>query len=131
VADTIDAERRSWNMSRIRAKDTSPELAVRRALHAQRLRFRLHRRDLPGRPDIVLAKHRTVVFVHGCFWHGHTCIDGHIPKSRASYWGPKIARNIERNATAIRRLRRGGWRVFVIWECSLTAGIRRVLVALT
>lgn len=116
-------------MSRIRSKDTKPEMTVRKELHLVGLRFRLHRRDLPGKPDLVLAKHRVIVFVHGCFWHGHTCIDGKIPQSRQEYWGPKIARNKERGRAAVRKLRGEGWRVFVIWECRAKAGAQRVIRA--
>lgn len=118
-------------MSRIRSKDTKPEMVVRKALHSAGLRFRLHRRDLAGKPDLVLAKHCVIVFVHGCFWHGHTCIDGRIPKSREEYWGPKIAKNKKRGEAAVRKLRSEGWRVFVIWECRVEAGAERVIRAVT
>lgn len=111
---------RSRNMAAIRGKDTAPELAVRRILHAMGLRFRLHRRDLPGRPDIVLPKHRTVVFVHGCFWHRHEdCRYTTTPKTRQEFWQSKFAANIERDRRNRTDLLQLGWRVIVIWECEL------------
>lgn len=109
-------------MSRFRAKDTRPELLVRRALHARGYRFRLHRRDLPGTPDIVLPRHRIAVFVHGCFWHHHQgCRDGRIPGSRADFWRAKFAANGERDHRASVALAALGWRVAVIWECEARA----------
>ena len=111
---------RSRNMAAIRGKDTAPELAVRRILHAMGLRFRLHRKDLPGRPDIVLPKHRTVVFVHGCFWHRHeACRYTTTPKTRQEFWQSKFAANIERDNRNRTDLLQLGWRVIVIWECEL------------
>jgi DNA mismatch endonuclease (patch repair protein) len=110
--------RRSELMSRIRSGDTKPELAVRKLLHALGLRFRLHRRDLPGKPDIVLPRFRTVIFVHGCFWHQHPgCKLASDPKSRREYWIPKLAGNVRRDTLAQAALRASGWRVEVIWEC--------------
>jgi DNA mismatch endonuclease (patch repair protein) len=110
---------RSANMSRIRSKDTGPELIVRRALHRLGFRFRIHVRNLPGRPDIVLAKYRTVIQVKGCFWHGHTCPDGRLPKSNRDYWLPKLLRNRQRDISNDRKLRRMGWSVHNIWECKV------------
>ena len=111
---------RSRNMAAIRGKDTAPELAVRRILHAMGLRFRLHRKDLPGRPDIVLPKHRTVVFVHGCFWHRHEdCRYTTTPKTRQEFWQTKFAANVERDRRNRTDLQRLGWRVIVVWECEL------------
>ena len=111
---------RSRNMAAIRGKDTAPELAVRRILHAMGLRFRLHRKDLPGRPDIVLPKHRTVVFVHGCFWHRHEdCRYTTTPKTRQEFWQTKFAANVERDGRNRTDLRQLGWRVIVVWECEL------------
>src|SRR5689334_14521884 len=98
--------RRSDNMSRIRSKDTSPELRVRKALHAAGFRFRLHRGDLPGKPDIVLPKHRFAIFVHGCFWHSHGCSIGRVPKTRQDYWLPKLTRNRERHERAEQELKK-------------------------
>ena len=111
---------RSRNMAAIRGKDTAPELAVRRILHAMGLRFRLHRKDLPGRPDIVLPKHRTVVFVHGCFWHRHEdCRYTTTPKTRQEFWQTKFDANVERDRRNRTDLLQLGWRVIVIWECEL------------
>lgn len=105
-------------MSRIRGKDTTPEVAVRSALHRLGYRFRLHRRDLPGRPDIVLPKHGTVIFVHGCFWHRHArCRYAYTPKSRVEFWQRKFQQNVERDRRVQRELRRLGWKVIVVWEC--------------
>jgi len=120
--DRLTPEARSALMSRIRSKDTSPELAVRRLLHSLGYRFRLHRRDLPGAPDIVLPGRRAAIFVHGCFWHGHGCNIGQPAKSRLDYWGPKIETNRARDARRIAALRRAGWRVAVIWECKVRRG---------
>lgn len=105
-------------MSRIRAQNTSPELLVRSMLHRSGYRFRLHRRDLPGSPDIVLPKHNVVVFVHGCFWHRHArCRFAAMPKSRPEFWKQKFRANVRRDHRAAARLKRLGWRVIVIWEC--------------
>jgi len=106
-------------MAAIRSKDTSIEMQVRRALHAAGFRFRLHRNDLPGNPDVVLPRYRIAIFVDGCFWHGHRCIEGHTPKSNTGYWGPKIARNVERDRASRAALEGAGWRVIVIQECSV------------
>ena len=115
----VDA-RRSRNMRSVRAKNTGPELIVRSALHALGLRFRLHRSDLPGRPDLVMPKWRTVIFVNGCFWHRHSgCNKAKLPKTNAAFWKSKLARNVERDRNAIAQLRQAGWRVIVIWECNL------------
>jgi DNA mismatch endonuclease (patch repair protein) len=105
-------------MSGISGRDTLPELAVRRALHAAGLRFRVHKRDLPGSPDIVLSKLRSVVFVHGCFWHRHPqCRFATTPSTNRAFWLAKFKENTERDTRQVRRLRTLGWRVFVIWEC--------------
>lgn len=115
--DTFSKEKRSWVMSRIGGKNTTPEIAVRRFLHARGFRFRLHRKDFPGCPDIVLPKYRTAILVHGCFWHGHTCKDGRRPRSNQDYWNAKLERNAKRDAKNARRLRALGWRRIVVWEC--------------
>jgi DNA mismatch endonuclease (patch repair protein) len=118
MVDRLSREHRSWNMSRIRGKDTKPELAVRSALHRAGYRFRLHRKYLPGQPDIVLLKYRTVVFVHGCFWHRHKgCKFAYAPKSRVAFWNEKFLRNVDRDRRNANALRRLGWRVITIWEC--------------
>lgn len=104
-------------MSRIGGKDTAPELVVRRLLHALGYRFRLHRRGLPGTPDIVFPSRRRVIFVNGCFWHGHGCKIGHPPKSRPEFWLPKLERNRSKDARNRRALRNSGWGVLTIWQC--------------
>lgn len=107
-------------MSRIRSKDTGPELAVRRALHAAGLRFRLHDRKLPGTPDLVLRSRAVIVEVRGCFWHQHPgCLRASLPASRQHYWLPKLARNVERDRANQQALEAAGWRVIVVWECQL------------
>jgi DNA mismatch endonuclease (patch repair protein) len=109
---------RSENMRRIRGKDTAPELTVRRLLHAMGYRYRLHVTSLPGRPDIVMAGRKKVVFIHGCFWHQHwRCRLAHKPHSNRDYWDEKLRRNVERDRTNRRRLRRLGWSALVVWEC--------------
>lgn len=115
--DTVSASQRSKNMSAVRTANTAPELVVRRLLHSLGLRFRLHQNTLPGSPDIVLKRHQTVVFVHGCFWHGHDCARGRAPKSRRDFWLPKLARNKERDRRQARELSALGWRVITVWEC--------------
>jgi len=117
VVDRLTPERRSRLMSRIGARNTGPEVRVRSLLHRMGYRFRLHRRDLPGTPDIVLPVRGKVVFVHGCFWHGHVCKTGKMPKSRTSYWGPKILVNRARDVRNRRQLAALGWRSIVVWEC--------------
>ena len=116
--DIVDTKCRSEMMARIRGRDTAPELAVRRIAHRMGLRFRLHRKDLPGRPDLVFPKHRLAVFVHGCFWHRHEgCRHASTPKSRIAFWTEKFAANVERDARQEAALRTLGWRVLVIWQC--------------
>jgi DNA mismatch endonuclease, patch repair protein len=116
--DRIDPARRSENMRRIGRRNTVPEIAVRRALHALGLRFRLHRKDLPGNPDIVLPRHRLAIFVHGCFWHRHPgCPNCTTPKTRPDFWAAKFSANTARDARAVQALRNQGWRVGIVWEC--------------
>src|SRR5580700_10482109 len=118
--DTLSAERRSANMRQIRSKDTAPELLLRQLLHRSGYRFRLHRKDLPGNPDLVFPSRRKIIFVHGCFWHGHHCArGGRKPKTNADYWLPKIARNRERHAVAVKKLKALHWDVLTLWECKL------------
>ena len=119
MADTLTPEERSALMARIRGVDTKPELTVRRALHAKGYRYRVHVRELPGRPDLVFAKRRTAVFVHGCFWHRHGCSRTSTPKSREEYWQGKFDANVERDRRNEALLLHGGWRVFVAWECEI------------
>lgn len=117
MADNRTPESRSALMARIASKNTKPELAVRRLLHALGYRFRLHRRDLPGTPDIVLPGRRKAIMVHGCYWHGHGCKIGQPPKSKLDFWGPKLARNKERDGEKETLLRAGGWDVTTVWQC--------------
>jgi DNA mismatch endonuclease (patch repair protein) len=120
MTDTISKEKRSWNMSRIRAKNTKPEMIVRSALHKAGYRFRLHVSNLPGMPDIVLPKYKTVIFVHGCFWHRHeNCRFAYTPKSRSAFWEEKFRKNIERDKFSHKELSEMGWKVLIIWECEI------------
>lgn len=119
MTDRLSPEVRSRLMAKIRSRDTGPERAVRSILHRLGFRFRLHRKDLPGTPDIVLPGRETVVFVHGCFWHGHGCKLGKMPKSRTDYWGPKIDANKARDRRKAAALRRLGWRVVSVYGCEL------------
>lgn len=116
--DRITKEHRSWNMARIRSKDTQPERIVRSMLHRMGYRFRLHCKHLPGHPDIVLPRHKAVIFVHGCFWHRHRCANGQVmPETRAEFWKAKFEGNAARDTVARQQLRREGWKVLVVWEC--------------
>lgn len=118
--DKISVERRSANMRQIKSQNTRPEMVVRRLLHGAGFRYALHRRDLPGVPDLVFPSRRKIIFVQGCFWHRHDdCIDGRIPKSRMKYWKSKLLRNAERDRRNIRALRRDGWSVATVWECEI------------
>ena len=120
---------RSEMMSRIGTRNTAPELVVRRGLHRLGFRFRLHRKDLPGRPDVVLPRHHAVIFVHGCFWHGHEgCPYFRLPKTNTDFWKAKIVRNVERDAEIVARLVAQGWRVLTVWEC-MTRGQTREIVS--
>ncbi len=119
MADKISPELRSANMRQIRDRGMKPEMAVRRMVHAMGYRYRLHRRDLPGKPDLVFGPRRAVIFVHGCFWHQHECREGHRPKSNSGYWDAKLHRNIERDAMQVAALQELGWRVLVVWECEV------------
>lgn len=120
MTDVYDAAKRSAVMRRVKGKDTSPELKVRRLLTALGARYRLHRKDLPGSPDIVMAGRRLAIFVHGCFWHGHDCARGaRTPKANRDYWVAKVARNQARDARAQSELAAAGWRVETLWECDL------------
>src|SRR5262245_58300852 len=116
-------EVRRRTMQAVTSKDTAPEMAVRRLLHARGYRYRLHRRDLPGNPDLVFPRLRKVIFVHGCFWHGHDCARGRrVPKSNTEYWVGKVARNRARDADHDRRLKANGWDVLAVWECEIRDG---------
>ena len=123
MADSIDPERRSELMSRIRRKDTKPELVVRKFLYGLGFRYRLHASDLPGTPDIVMRSRRTAIFVHGCFWHRHEkCRLAYTPKSRTAFWKEKFARNQERDGRVQRELEELGWTVLTVWECEIRSG---------
>jgi DNA mismatch endonuclease, patch repair protein len=125
LVDTISEERRSWNMSRIKGKDTKPELAVRSFLHRMGYRFRIHRKDLPGKPDIVLPKYKTIIFIHGCFWHRHKgCKYAYTPKSRVKFWKDKFAGTVNRDKQHLKQLKEYGWKVFIIWECETKDMVR-------
>ena len=134
VADFVSKDKRSKIMRGVKQKDTRPEIRVRKMLHSLGYRFRLHRKDLPGRPDIVLPRYQTVIMVHGCFWHQHEeCPEGRLPTSNTNYWTQKLKRNIERDAEVNKVLHDLGWKVGIIWECEtrdpiiLQAALLRVL----
>ncbi len=125
MTDVHDKKTRSYNMSKIRSKNTKPEMIVRKYLHAQGFRFRLHRKDLPGKPDIVLPKYKTVIFVHGCFWHHHkNCRYAYIPKTRRDWWKTKFETNKFKDKESLQLLTESGWRIIMIWECDLKGKIR-------
>lgn len=120
MADVLSKEQRSKCMSHIRSKDTKPEVLVRRFLFAHGFRFRLHRKDLAGKPDIVLPKYKTVIFINGCFWHGHSdCKFAALPKTNREFWTAKILGNIQRDKENYSQLSVSGWRVIEIWQCQL------------
>lgn len=122
MVDTLTGERRSWNMSRIKGRNTGPELRLRSLLHRSGFRFRLHAKQLPGRPDLVLPKYRTAIFVHGCFWHRHAgCRNATTPSTRREFWQEKFDRNVSRDARDQAALKAAGWAVLTIWECELEA----------
>ena len=117
--DNRTPKQRRQIMQAVKTKNTAPEITVRSALHALGYRFRLHRNDLPGKPDIVLPRHKKAIFVHGCFWHAHDCPKGRPPKSRLDYWLPKLEKNVQRDKTNIEQLAALGWDVLVIWQCEV------------
>ena len=120
MTDVFSIEKRSWVMSRVRGRETSPEIKVRSLTHKLGYRFRLHRKNLPGKPDLVFPFRKKVIFVHGCFWHGHDCPRGQrTPKTNTGYWVEKIRKNIERDAKSQSELQSLGWSVLVIWECEI------------
>ncbi|MHA6909485.1 very short patch repair endonuclease [Ralstonia pseudosolanacearum] len=125
MADVLSPEQRRLNMSRIRGRDTKPEMLIRKGLHSRGLRYRLHDRKLPGRPDLVFQKYRVVAFVHGCFWHAHGCTLSKLPETRKEFWQKKLGGNAARDREAIYALRAEGWRVLIIWECALRGPHRR------
>ena len=134
MTDKLSREQRSENMRRIKSTGMKPEMLVRRLVHSMGYRYRLHRKDLPGKPDLVFGLRKKVIFVHGCFWHGHDaegCPDRRTPKSNVSYWSPKLARNKARDAERVVALEKAGWKVLTIWECEtrfdLSKRIQRIL----
>lgn len=130
--DTLTPEKRSWNMSRIRNRDTKPELALRSALHNLGYRFRLADRSLPGRPDIVLPKYKAAVFVHGCFWHRHKgCKYAYNPKSKVEFWQNKFEENVARDERNISDILSNGWTPVVVWECQIKHDLNSCIELLT
>jgi len=134
MVDVLTKHQRSYNMSQIRCKDTEPEMVVRSLVHRMGYRYALHRKDLPGHPDLVFASRRKIIFVHGCFWHMHRCRYGRVkPATHATFWRQKRMGNVQRDKRNLRRLRNVGWRVLTIWECQtrylqkLTTKIKRFL----
>lgn len=125
--DVLTPQQRRNNMSRIRGRDTRPELLLRRGLHAAGLRFRLHARELPGRPDLVFPRHRAVILVNGCFWHGHDCALFRMPATNQDFWESKIAANRRRDQRNMLALHHADWRVLTVWECSIKGRSRRPL----
>ncbi len=117
--DTRTPEQRRRIMQAVKSKDTKPEMLVRRLLHGMGYRYRLHRKDLPGRPDIAFVSRQKAIFVHGCFWHGHGCSKGRLPKSRLDYWQPKLDENMHRDRIKQEQLEEMGWRVLVVWQCEI------------
>lgn len=131
VADIVDQATRSRMMSGIRGKDTRPELEIRKALHAKGFRYRLHARDVPGKPDAIFPRYHAALFINGCFWHGHNCPLFRLPGTRVEFWSEKIARNRERDMRVQVQLQEHGWRVLTIWECAIKGpeaiGLQRVV----
>ena len=125
--DVLTPQQRRYNMSRIRGRDTRPELLLRKGVHAAGLRYRLHARELPGRPDLVFPRHRAVLLVNGCFWHGHDCALFRMPATNHEFWETKIAANRARDRRNLLALCQADWRVLVVWECSLKGRSRRPL----
>src|ERR1700730_1512854 len=122
MADTLTPEQRSERMGRIRGKDTAPEMMVRRIVHKNGYRYRLHRKDLPGCPDLAFSRSRKVIFVHGCFWHRHPdpkCPLARLPKTRLDFWEPKLSANHRRDQCVQEKLAAAGWQIFVVWECEI------------
>lgn len=127
MVDVLTPAQRRLNMSRIRGRDTKPEMLIRRGLHAEGMRYRLHNSSLPGSPDIVFPRYKAVIFVHGCFWHGHDCPMFRLPSTRREFWASKIMSNHERDERARNALDLLGWRVLIVWECCLRGPARRTL----
>ena len=126
MTDVVDSETRSRMMSGIRGKDTRPELEVRRQLHRLGFRYRLHEKKLPGKPDIILKKYNAVIFIHGCFWHRHNCRLFKWPKTRPEFWKQKINKNHENDIKVLDNLQSTGWRVCIVWECSIKGSSKNI-----
>ena len=126
MTDHVDRRTRSNIMAKVKSKDTGPELKVRSALHLAGHRFRVHRADLPGRPDLVFPRHKIALFVHGCFWHSHGCRKSNLPKSNVEYWAKKIEQNVIRDNRVRKELEHLGWRWRVIWQCEIPSGVERL-----
>ena len=120
MADKFSKTKRSEIMSKISSKETAPEILVRKYLFSKGLRFRKNVKDLSGKPDIVLPKYKTIIFVHGCFWHGHTCKKGSLPQTNLSFWEEKIKKNMERDISNIAQLKENNWNVIVVWQCEIS-----------
>lgn len=132
MADVHDKQTRSYNMSQIKSGNTKPEMLVRKFLHANGFRYILHNKKLPGKPDIVLTKHKTIIFIHGCFWHGHAdCRYYVVPKTRTDWWLNKINTNKVNDAKAVKALKKDGWQIITVWECNLKPpSVEKILNAL-
>lgn len=126
MTDVVDSKTRSRMMSGIRGKNTRPELEIRRQLHRRGFRYRLHDKKLPGKPDVVLKKYNATIFIHGCFWHRHNCHLFKWPKTRPEFWKQKITRNHENDIKVLAELRSAGWRVCIVWECSIKGPSKNV-----
>lgn len=120
MTDTVTAAQRSAIMSKVKGKNTKPEIALRKKLFSLGFRYRIHSDSLSGKPDIVFPKYKSVIFVHGCFWHSHGCSRSRMPKTNIAYWKSKLERNAKRDSSHIKTLKAAGWRVFIVWECSLS-----------
>jgi DNA mismatch endonuclease, patch repair protein len=132
MTDSLTPEKRSWNMSRVRSKDTKPERVVRSALHSAGYRFRLHTSELPGKPDIVLPKLRTAIFVNGCFWHQHPgCRKSTVPQNNNDFWQRKLERNVRRDQENRVKLQSLGWKVITLWECQIRDSIEKSIDRVT
>ena len=129
MPDIFAPEKRHEIMQNVKTKNTAPEIKLRSLLHKNGLRFRVNRKDLPGKPDIVLPKYRAVIFVHGCFWHGHDCPRGQRPQTNADFWNQKIDRNVIRDKSDVSLLESLGWRVLIVWECEIKKKNEAVLLS--
>ena len=129
MTDTVSPKIRSEVMARVGSKDTKPELLIRKGLHARGFRYRLHAKELPGKPDMVFPRYKSIILVNGCFWHGHDCRLYRFPKSNTEYWRGKIKRNIERDSENLKALHEAGWRIMIIWECAIKGKARLSLEA--